>query len=288
MPAIATLKPKAITNIRNFTPNDVSYLQDSPAAVDTKNLTTVFTVPASTPCVDLSFEIPGKLTGTQTVNVHYTDNNWVGLHIEILESGVKKHTSATVYTGYGNQISPFNFNADILTDKTAKNMQVRVIGHYYNGLTINYLSAVELVASYEKTAEMIVGSLRTNWTASDYYNFEDLNRVEEMTLVIKDQIKKMRNIDISLETNLSRNEKTIEFAESLNRIENNILKLKVNFPYTGFFNISKTNWSYNQPFDYNDANRLEQDLHKLYYFFKTNLENIPYPGMYTAGQEGVY
>jgi hypothetical protein len=86
----------------------------------------------------------------------------------------------------------------------------------------------------------------------------------------------------------ARSESHIEFADSLNKIENNIAKLRTYF-YNPKGTISpKTNWVYNDPFDYNDANRLEQNLYLMNNYFISNVKNIPYCGQYTAGQQGVY
>jgi hypothetical protein len=284
----ATLKPKAIKFLRNFTPNDVTYLHDKPSAIDTKHLVVSFIVPASTPIVDLTFDVPGILTGIQTVNLLYVDPNWIGLHIEVWEKEVIKYTSPTVYTGYNNLVSTFTFNATILADKSGKDMFVRVVGHYYNGASIKHLSALEMIVNYEKTAEMIMSELKTDWNSSDFYNFNDLNRVESATEIIANQIKELRYINLSLSLVKDRTVKSFVFAENLNRIENNILLLKDAFPVEIPFERSKVTWQYNDPFDYSDANRLEKDLSKLYQHFKANILKFPYPGQFTTGQEGVF
>ena len=92
-------------------------------------------------------------------------------------------------------------------------------------------------------------------------------------------------VPVSVVTN--RTELTIEFADSLNRIENNIILLKATFPETVVFEDSKT-WTHDVPFDFSDANRFEQTLYDMYYKIESNISNIPYCGQFTVGEEGVY
>jgi hypothetical protein len=136
--------------------------------------------------------------------------------------------------------------------------------------------------------ERVISSLKTDWLPSDYYNAEDLNRVEEATLVVRDRVIKFRGQLIQIDNpKLDRDVKTIEFADSLNRIEQNILRLKLTFPETYIFNLSKTNWTHDQPFNFVDARRLEQDLYNMWYRIENNITNIPYCGTVIAGERGV-
>ena len=283
-----SIKPSAITFIQNFSPNDVTYLRDSPSAVDSSNLVATSTTQSA--IVDLTFDFEGELTGTQTINVHYVDNNWVGLHIEVRENSISKYISPTVFTGYSNKISSFTFDSSILDDTTGVNMAIRVIGHTYNGLSINHLSAVRLVATYipSRANELeVIRSLKTDWLPTDYYNFEDLNRVEQATEIVRDRIAIFRGENVPIDIVTNRSESHIEFADSLNRIENNILQLKLTFPNTALFEFSKTDWVHDTPFDFSDANRLERNLYDMFYAIEANISNIPYCGQIIAGQEGV-
>ena len=51
-----------------------------------------------------------------------------------------------LFIGYGNLVTTFNFESTILDDPKGENLIIRVVGHWYNGLSINYLSAIELVS----------------------------------------------------------------------------------------------------------------------------------------------
>lgn len=128
---------------------------------------------------------------------------------------------------------------------------------------------------------------KINWSPTDYYNYEDLNRVESMIETVKPKIEEYRNKTITLLAITNRTKESIEFADSLRRIEQNILFLgnELNTP-TGFIT-PNTNWSYNSPFSYEDANRLEKNLVILDNYVTGNLSARLYCGQYTVGDEGV-
>jgi hypothetical protein len=138
------------------------------------------------------------------------------------------------------------------------------------------------------TDKEIIDSLKLDWLPSDYYNAEDLNRVEQATLVVKERVITFRGQLIQIDSpKTDRTEKTIEFADSLNRIETNLLRLKLTFPETYVFNPSKTDWTHDTPFSFADARRFEQDLYDMWYTIENNISNIPYAGQLYAGELGV-
>lgn len=124
---------------------------------------------------------------------------------------------------------------------------------------------------------------KTDWNSEDYYNFEDLDRVENNTQVVAELIKLFDTIP-DLEINTNRDIKSIEFAESLNRIENNIKILGERRILPGWIS-PKIDWEYNQRFSYVDANRLERNLELLYKHYKGNSKLFRYCGAYTCGEE---
>lgn len=128
---------------------------------------------------------------------------------------------------------------------------------------------------------------KTDWTSDDYYNFEDLNRVESNCMIVADLVSFFRGIALDLETVTDRDMRNIEFANSLNRIENNIKMLGelLNNP-SGFIE-PKTYWWYNMPFSFEDANRLDQNLKVMYEYVKGNIGYIQHCGMYICGEEVV-
>lgn len=138
------------------------------------------------------------------------------------------------------------------------------------------------------TDKELIDSLKMDWLPSDYYNYEDLNRVEQATQIVRDKILSFRQVLVALDSiTTNRTQSSIEFSESFNRIETNISRLKETFSDKADLQISKTNWIYNAPFDYSDANRLEKDLYDMFYIIENNTLTVPYCGQYTAGQEGV-
>lgn len=127
---------------------------------------------------------------------------------------------------------------------------------------------------------------KTNWSSADYYNPEDLNRVEEAIKETAQLIKDLLGIDVGLEpTVTNRDYSRIEYAEDLNRIERNIEKLFV-LDIQGLIGM-KTNWGAVEPesFSYVDANRLEHNLSLLYPIFDKNSRNINYCGTFACGED---
>jgi hypothetical protein len=138
------------------------------------------------------------------------------------------------------------------------------------------------------TEKEIIDSLKLDWLPTDFYNAEDLNRVEQATLTVRERVITFRGQLIQIESPVTtRDETSIEFADSLNRIERNILRLKLTFPETYIFNPSKTDWEQDTPFSFADARRLEQDLYDMWYRIENNISNIPYAGQLYAGELGV-
>lgn len=125
---------------------------------------------------------------------------------------------------------------------------------------------------------------KLNWTEDDYYNAEDLNRVESNTKVVADLIKQLIGVDVGLEpTETNRDMSRIEFADSLNRIERNLERLSV-FNLPGLRQL-KTNWQAMDPFDYRDAIRLETNLAILYEVLSKNVTNVYYAGTFNCGED---
>lgn len=134
------------------------------------------------------------------------------------------------------------------------------------------------------TDKEIIDSLKTDWTADDFYHHVDLNRVETATNVVRNNLEDFRNTTIPLTIVTNRTQSSVEFSDSLNRIENNILTLSQNLDNRVEIENPKTDWSYNLPFAFNDANRLERNLEVIYNYIVLNQANIPYAGQYITGQ----
>lgn len=125
---------------------------------------------------------------------------------------------------------------------------------------------------------------KLDWTEDDYYNAEDLNRVENNTIEVKKLLEQLLKQTVSLESIVTnRDYSSIEFADSLSRVERNIDKLGFYFKPQGWQNT--LSWVAGQTFSYKDAIRLEKNLNLLHDFIKPNLENIKYCGLITCGEE---
>jgi hypothetical protein len=124
-----------------------------------------------------------------------------------------------------------------------------------------------------------------NWTKDDYYNYWELNRIEEITENMPDFISLLKECPPIENTVTDRDMKYIEFKEGWNRVEQNIeiLRNTLNNPLGTIE--SKTYWWYNMPYSFEDANRLEQNLRVMYEYVKGNLGYIQYCGMCTCGEE---
>lgn len=127
---------------------------------------------------------------------------------------------------------------------------------------------------------------KINWSSEDYYNFEDLNRVENNIEVIK-VIVNLYFKDMDLTINRTRNMKSIEFADSLNRIEKNIKVLKENSVTPLIWIDSKLNWQPGTSFNFEDANRLENNLLHLFNLLEITIDNFKYCGTLNCGEGGI-
>lgn len=127
---------------------------------------------------------------------------------------------------------------------------------------------------------------KIDWTAQDKYNYYDLNRVENNTLKVYLLMKYVLGSPDIESVVLDRDYSTIEFADSLNRLERNIQTLSNQLKLDGI-KPSKTNWQVGDPFDYNDANRLETNLAILYPVLLNNLDTLRYCGTFNCGEEAV-
>jgi len=116
----------------------------------------------------------------------------------------------------------------------------------------------------------------TDWDGSTagkkYYNFGDLDRVEQNTEYLKDEFASI-GYDASTTTFTYPRTRTSfnQYASDLNRIEQNILELTVTTWLPLTWETPYTSWtSVEREFNYNDANRLEKNL----YYIKEMLDNI--------------
>jgi hypothetical protein len=134
---------------------------------------------------------------------------------------------------------------------------------------------------------MALEDLKVNWSADDYYNFDDLNRVENALSELSDKVSFFTGQTYNFEIISNRTMASIETYDSLNRIESNTALLGQDLNKPEGYIEPFIYWFYNKSFSYQDANRLEQNLQVLNNYVTGNIYNIKYCGMTTTGDEGV-
>lgn len=124
---------------------------------------------------------------------------------------------------------------------------------------------------------------KIDWESKDFYNYEDLNRVENNIQVISYLINTyITDVNLKLEIH---NIKSFPFPDILNRIENNINILKVMFHTPLIWEENKTNWRYGDGFSYKDAHRLENNLLHLYLLLKNTIDTFAFCGPLNCGED---
>lgn len=132
--------------------------------------------------------------------------------------------------------------------------------------------------------KLVVNMFKLDWGPDDYYNAEDFNRIENNTLEVAKLINELLGSDVDLEPIVTNRDYTsIEFADSLNRIERNIEKVS-NLNLNGIVSM-KTTWKVGDNFSYKDANRLENNLSIIYSLLIKNVGNVPYCGGFNCGSQ---
>lgn len=98
-----------------------------------------------------------------------------------------------------------------------------------------------------------------------YYNFGDIDRVEQNTEYLYDEFVAIGYIPAITTFTYPRTTKTIDFFDDLNRIENNILAIKNATWEPLVWTTPQITWaSVQQSFSFVDTNRIEQNLLYLY------------------------
>lgn len=126
---------------------------------------------------------------------------------------------------------------------------------------------------------------KTDWTSLDYYNYGDLNRIENNTAEVAAFLESIQYQVPELTVVTNRDKKSIDFISSINRVENNIEQLKDAFIAPPGYQGKKT-WTVKKGFSYKDANRLENNLKLIYEWAHRVKENYRYCGTFTCGEDG--
>jgi len=127
---------------------------------------------------------------------------------------------------------------------------------------------------------------KTDWGEEDFYNYHDLDRVENNSEYLANLLSSYRGQSVSITAFTDRYKKRFEFYDSMNRIESNIQTLADNFFEPVGWIEPKTDWESGQPFGFRDANRLERNLALLHDLLLKAFESYKYCGTFYAGEDG--
>lgn len=120
-------------------------------------------------------------------------------------------------------------------------------------------------------------------SATSYYSFTDWNRIENNVTVLVSLLRTC-GYTLSLTTVINRSDGSyMDFYDSLNRIENNILAIYNCYAIapTGWIS-PKTTWSYDEPLSYVDTNRIEGNELGLYNMLNGIIQEYPVSGQSLA------
>lgn len=123
---------------------------------------------------------------------------------------------------------------------------------------------------------------KTDWTADDYFNFTDLDRIESNTAYLATLLAEF-GYSVIITTFVGRSVFRFEFADDLDRIEGNINAIAVIVKPDGW-ETCKTNWLYKDGFDYQVAKRMERNLELQHLVIQGNIDHMPYAGAFYSGE----
>ena len=124
----------------------------------------------------------------------------------------------------------------------------------------------------------------TDWSSDDYYNYSDLNRVENNIDYVYHELILLGYSPILSSINTTRTKSSIDYFDDINRIESNIKALAdSSYDPLGWLTPEMDWVSAYKVFDYNDANRLESNLVNLKAMCENITDEIRYCGTFYSG-----
>jgi hypothetical protein len=126
---------------------------------------------------------------------------------------------------------------------------------------------------------------KTNWTSSDYYNFADLNRVENNINELRIYLVSIGYLIPAITVNTTRINTSYDLVSSINRIENNINTIRLAFVTPGDWQSTIT-WDYTTKFTEAHANRWESSVFNLYTLAQNVYASFTYSGTFASGNQG--
>lgn len=133
----------------------------------------------------------------------------------------------------------------------------------------------------------IINLFKLNWVKDDYYNAEDLTRVEaNMEYIVNTLIEMGYDINIG-ELKTEWGIVDIPTLSDFNRIEGNINSVKDGFYTPIGWQDSKVWVEYNR-FNYLDAIRYEKNLYLINKLIEVAKEGVKYSGTFHSGQDDIW
>ena len=125
---------------------------------------------------------------------------------------------------------------------------------------------------------------KLNWSASDFVNFDDLNRVENNTMYVAQKLRDSGYYVRPLIHKLDWVMSDIVYAEDLNRIESNIKVLQQAYYVSEEFEELKTDWATLDPVAFDFNNRIEKDIDIINNIINDMKSYFVYCGVCNCGQ----
>ena len=125
----------------------------------------------------------------------------------------------------------------------------------------------------------------TNWTASGYYNYTDINRVENNINEVRTYLIGIGYVVPTITVNTARTTTSYDLISSINRIENNLDTIK-NAMFTPSGWQSKITWDTTTKMSADVANRWENNALLLYTLAQNIYAAYTYCGAFNSGNQG--
>lgn len=129
---------------------------------------------------------------------------------------------------------------------------------------------------------------KLNWSASDFVNYDDLNRVENNTQYVADKLNEFGYYCPAITTKTNWAMSDIVYAEDLNRIESNIKTCQEAYYVTSEFEELKTNWATLDPVTFDFNNRIEKDLDIINGLIESMRLYYVYSGVASCGESHLW
>ncbi len=126
----------------------------------------------------------------------------------------------------------------------------------------------------------------TNRTSSSYYNYTDVNRVDNNIRYLEEYVNANVGLVATLQTYTTQDNSKYGTSDLINLLESNINTVKEVLSYDPpSWVILAESWVGNDAFFYTDANNLEQNLATLKYNFEQIFQSLRFCGTFQVGTD---